>query len=164
MGEVGSEVSGEEASKVGVGEGEGLDLLHVAEDYERARGVDEDVGDGEIGEVLEAGEPDAGEPAEAADAGEGAEGEGEVGGEGNGGNGAVLEAEGGESGEGFEGCEGESHVVGAVQEAEREEVAEWLGGVAEGDVVAEETGLGAGVLGGGYVERLESSQLLWVQT
>lgn len=92
MGEVGNEVYGQEANEVGVGEGEGLDLLHVAEDYERAGGVDEDVGDDEIGEVLEAGKPDAGELVEAADAGEGAEGEGKVGGEGNGGNGVVLKA------------------------------------------------------------------------
>ncbi|PON41139.1 hypothetical protein PanWU01x14_292110 [Parasponia andersonii] len=163
VGQVGAEVPGEEPGEVGARDADGPDLLHVAENYERATGVNHDVGDGEIGEVLEAGEPDPCKPAEAADGGEGAERQGELGREGNGGNGAVLEAEGLEGGEGPEGGEGESDVVGAVEEAEGEEVAERLGGVAEGDVVAEESWLSAGIFGGGNVERLEGSELFRVE-
>jgi hypothetical protein len=62
-----------------------------------------------------------------------------------------------EGGEGLEGSEGESDVVwGAVGEGEGEEVAEGLGGVAEGGVVLAL----AGVLGGWDVEGLKGSQLL----
>ncbi|KAM2481269.1 hypothetical protein PS1_004794 [Malus domestica] len=135
----------------------------VSEDDEGSRGIDLDVGDGEIGEVLEAGEPDAGEAAEGVDACEGVEGSDEVGGEADWSNGAVEELEGLEGGEGFEGGEGEGDVVGAVDEAEGKEVAEGLGGVAAGGVWGEDGGVCAGVFGGGNVEGLEGSELLWVE-
>lgn len=138
------------------------ELLHVAENDKGSRGIDLDIGDSEISEVLEAREPDASEPAEAVNAGEGVERGNEIGREADRGNGAVEELEGLEGGEGLESSEGQSDVVGAVGKAEGEDVAERLGGVAESGVGGEEGGLGAGVFGGWDVERLEGSELLWV--
>lgn len=106
-------------------------------------------------------EPDAGESAEAVKAGEGTEGGDEIGGETDGGDGAVDELEILEGGERFESGDGERDVVGAVDEAEGEQVAEGSGGVAEGGIV--EGGLSAWVFGGRDAEGLEGSQLFWVK-
>lgn len=159
LGQVEIQVFGDITGEVGMGDGDGPELLQVAENDERASGIDLDVGDGEIGEVLEAAQPDAGEAAEGGDGGEGAEGGDEIGGEADGGDGAVEEVEGLESGEGLEGGEGESDVVGAVGEGEGEEVVEGLGRVAEGGVGVE---LGAWVFGSWDVEGLEGSYLFGV--
>lgn len=160
MGKVEIQVSGDITGKIGVGDGYGLKLLHVAENDIRTGGIDGSGGDGEVGEVMEVREPEAGECFEGVDAGEGKERGGEFGGEANGGDGAVEEGEGVEGGEGLEGSERESDVVwGAVGEGEGEEVAEGLGGVAEGGVVVAL----AGVFGGGDVEGLQGSQLFWVK-
>lgn len=51
------------SSEVCVRDGNGLEVLEVPEDDIRAGGIDWDIGDGEIGDVYEAGEPDAGEVA-----------------------------------------------------------------------------------------------------
>ncbi|RXH75873.1 hypothetical protein DVH24_042660 [Malus domestica] len=85
-----------------------------------SRGLNLDVGDGE---VLEVSEPDAGEAAEGVDACEGVDGGDEVGGEADWSSRAVEELEGLKGGEGFEGGEEEGDVIGAVGEAKGNEVA-----------------------------------------
>ncbi|KAM1149721.1 hypothetical protein ACFX15_029534 [Malus domestica] len=92
-------------------------------DDERSGGLDLDVGDGELSEVLEASEPDISEAAEGVDAGEGVEGGDEVGREADWSNRAVEELEGLEGGEVFKDSEGEGDVIEAVGEAEGNEVA-----------------------------------------
>ncbi|KAM2220537.1 hypothetical protein ACFX1S_019739 [Malus domestica] len=87
---------------------------------EGSRGLNLDVGDGE---VLEVSEPDAGEAAEGVDACEGVDEGDEVGGEADWSSRAVEELEGLKGGEGFEGGEGEGDVIGAVGEAKGNEVA-----------------------------------------
>jgi len=160
VGKVEIQVFSNITSKIGVGDGYGIKLLHVAENDIKARGIDGSGRDSEVGEVMEVREPKAGECFEGVDAGEGSERGGEFGREANGGDGAVEEGEGVEGGEGLEGSEGESGVVwGAVGEGEGEEVAEGLGGVTEGGVVLAL----ARVLGGWDVEGLKGSQLLWVK-
>ncbi|CAN6542642.1 unnamed protein product [Malus baccata var. baccata] len=85
-----------------------------------SRGLNLDVGDGE---VLEVSEPDAGEAAEGVDACEGVDGGDEVSREADWSSRAVEELKGLNGGEGFEGGEGEGDVIGAVGEAKRNEVA-----------------------------------------
>ncbi|TQD82096.1 hypothetical protein C1H46_032334 [Malus baccata] len=85
-----------------------------------SRGLNLDVGDGE---VLEVSEPDAGEAAEGVDACEGVDGGDEVSREADWSSRAVEELEGLNGGEGFEGGEGEDDVIGAVGEAKGKEVA-----------------------------------------
>ncbi|KAM1699196.1 hypothetical protein ACFX1Q_030260 [Malus domestica] len=92
-------------------------------DDEGSGGLDLDVGDGELSEVLEASEPDISEATEGVDAGEGVEGGDKVGGEADWSNRAVEELEGLEGGEVFKGSEGEGDIIEAVGEAEGNEVA-----------------------------------------
>jgi len=154
VGKVEIQVFSNITGKIGVGDGYGIKLLHVAENDINARGIDRSGRDNEVGEVMEVRDPEAGECFKGVDASEGSERGGKFGREANGGDGAV------EEGEGLEGSEGESDVVwGAVGEGKGEEVAEGLGGVAEGGVVLAL----AGVLGGWDVEGLKGSQLLWVK-
>ncbi|KAM1256103.1 hypothetical protein ACFX2G_030852 [Malus domestica] len=95
----------------------------ASEDDEGSGGLDLDVGDGELSEVLEASEPDISEATEGVDAGEGVEGGDKVGGEADWSNRAVEELEGLEGGEVFKGSEGEGDIIEAVGEAEGNEVA-----------------------------------------
>ncbi|PQQ17984.1 hypothetical protein Pyn_00653 [Prunus yedoensis var. nudiflora] len=55
------------------------ELLHVTKNDKRSKGIDMDIGDSEISEVLEAREPDASEPTEAVNASEGVERGNEIG-------------------------------------------------------------------------------------
>lgn len=161
MGKVEIQVLRDVTGEIGVGDGYGLEFLHVAENDIRARGLDWRGRDCKVGEVMEASEPDTGESSEGVYAGEGEEGGSEFRWEANGGDGAVEEGNGVKGGKGLEGGEGESDVVcGAVGEGEGEKVAEGLGGVAEeGGVVLAL----AGVLGGRDVEGLQGSELLRVE-
>lgn len=112
-----------------------LEDIHFAKYDKRTRSINRDIGNREIGEVLETAKPDAGEPAEAVGAGEGSERGNQIGREANGGNGAVDKFERSESGEGFESCERQSDIVGAIGQAEENQVSKRLGGVANGGVV-----------------------------
>jgi hypothetical protein len=103
VGKVEIQVFSNITDKIGVGDGYGIKLLHVAENDIKARGIDGSGRDSEVGEVMEVREPKAGECFEGVDAGEGSERGGEFGREANGGDGAVEEGEGVEGGEGLKG-------------------------------------------------------------
>lgn len=102
MGKVAIQMLRKESCEIRIRNSHGLEDIHSAKYDKRTGGINRDIGDREIGEVLETAEPDAGEPAEAVSAGEGSERGDQIGGEANGGNGAVNKLERSESGEGFQ--------------------------------------------------------------
>jgi hypothetical protein len=61
VGKVEIQVFGNITGEIGVGDGYGLELLHVSENDIRAGGVDGGGRDSEVGEVMEVREPEAGE-------------------------------------------------------------------------------------------------------
>lgn len=92
-------------SEIRIGYSHRVEDIHFAEYDERTRGINRDIGNGEIGEVLKTAKPNAGEPTEAVGASEGSERGNQIRREANGGNGAVNKFEGSESGEGLKSCE-----------------------------------------------------------
>jgi hypothetical protein len=129
VGKVEIQVFSNITGKIGVGDGYGIKLLHVAENDINARGIDGSGRDNEVGEVMEVRDLEAGECFEGVDASEGSERGGKFGREANGGDGAVEEGEGVEGGEGLEGSEGESGVVWEQLVKERER--RWRKGLEE---------------------------------
>lgn len=89
MGKVAIQMLRKVTRKIRIGDSHRFEDIHVAKYNERTRGINRDIGNREIGEVLETAKPDAGELTEAVCASEGSERGNQIGREANRGNGAV---------------------------------------------------------------------------
>lgn len=98
-------MSRKETREIRIGNGHRLNDIHFTKYDERTGGINRDIGNREIGEVLKTTKPNAGEPTEAISASEGSERGNQIGREANGGNGTINKFERSESGEGFKSCE-----------------------------------------------------------